>query len=157
MLQELHYRSDAEGLIVVVDSNDSPMHGPSHEGGTLDDRCRICQLRQVTKTTQQRLATVPARVAIKVAIGMAVPAIEAWYLVGVDAQVSEAAWDLGAGSRSYSKLSLKRAVYRTDRPPLSLETERAIEASSRLLGHLAERRRMFPGGFGSLAQDLESW
>ena len=74
MLQGLHYRSDADGLVVVVDSNDSQTHGPSHEGGTLDDRCRICQLRQVTKTTQERLATVPARVAIKVAIGMAVPA-----------------------------------------------------------------------------------
>jgi hypothetical protein len=157
VMLDLHFRSDAEGLVVVVDSDDSPHHLQTHEVGPTDDQCRVCQLRETVNITRRRLTPLPGKSILKVAVGMAVPAIEAWYMVGIDSRASEAVWQLGVGSRSYSKRSLKSSIYGTERPDLALETRHAVQASARLVNHLTELESMFPGGFGSLARDLRSW
>ena len=61
---------------------------------------------------------------LKVATGLTVPAIEAWYLVGKNHQVGEAAWITGliAGRPPFTRPQLKQLVYGTDRPSLELET-----------------------------------
>lgn len=91
MITHLHFRTDADGLIVVVDS-DSPI---AHREGTAETLgqagCRLCELRLVARSALQRLSARPVLRSLRVAVGLAVPAIEAWYRVGVDAAVTEAA------------------------------------------------------------------
>src|SRR5258705_5720411 len=46
-LRELHYHKDVEALIVIVDSDKTPVHRDMHEQpGGVDNRCRLCLLRQ---------------------------------------------------------------------------------------------------------------
>jgi hypothetical protein len=108
---------------------------------------------------QRQLRPVTSRLPFKIALGVAVPAVEAWYRCGVDSHVSEAAWIMGlqSGTYPYTKNGLKQSVYGTDRPPLALETKRAAEEAQRVIQHLALLERLFPAGFGALARDVRSW
>jgi len=45
LLKTLHRNPDVDGLVVVVDSDDSPLHKPEHEPAYTDERCRFCQLK----------------------------------------------------------------------------------------------------------------
>lgn len=158
--KELHYHTDADGVVVVVDSDHLPIHEEHHEQpGGADERCRMCELRQVVNRIQGGLRPVPGRAPLKVAFGVAVPIMEAWYLCGTDPRVNEATWKLGLQARSdpYNKLALKKGVYGTERPSLSLETQRAVTEAQRLTRDLPLLERLFPSGFGALAQDLRRW
>jgi hypothetical protein len=144
----------------VVDSNHSPVHTAVHdEVGKEDLGCRVCCLRGIVRMVQGQLRPVVNRSPMKVAIGVAVPAIEAWLRYRVDAQVSEAAWVLGLQSRNYpyTKRGLKEAVYGTSAPGIELETRRMIEESERIAQNVAALEAVFPGGFGGLAREVRSW
>lgn len=109
VIKQPHYHSDTEGLVVVVDSDSSPMHRNEHEdpGGECA-KCRLCELRRAVSDTIALLRAVPKRPPLKVAVGLAVPSIEAWYRCGVDPHVTEAAWILAVQEKSfpYTKASL---------------------------------------------------
>src|SRR5215212_1976636 len=84
VIKFLHYQTDAEAIVVIADSDDSPVHRSSHDqAGNAEVGCRLCQLRKVFKET--KLTAITGRGELKIAVGLAVPAIEAWYLCGVDA------------------------------------------------------------------------
>jgi hypothetical protein len=158
VLLHLHYNTDAEGLVVVVDSNDSPVHVEGHDKpGAAVEGCRTCRLRQALVKVQAGLR--PVRAPVKVAVGLAAPAIEAWYRCGIDPNISEGAWARGlqSGQYPYTKNGLKRDTYGTDRPSLSRETSCAIEQAQRLAGDLQQLERKFPNGFGALARQVRSW
>ena len=160
IIRDLHYNSNAEGLVMVVDSDETPCHESSHETALGENAtCRLCQLRLVVSRELQRLSEVPNRAQLKVAIGLAVPAIEAWYQCDVDAHVNEATWirKLEGERITYDKTSLKNASYGSERAPLAVRTEKAKEAAERLKNHLDLLERLFPNGFGTLRRDLESW
>lgn len=163
VLRALHYRSDAEGLAVVVDSDESPVHRPGEDQATAAaNGCRLCQVRRTVDKAQRDLADVPGRSRMKTAIGVTVPAIEAWYRCGLDGTVTETAWiqALQAGHRPpYTKNGLKRAVYGTDRPSRELEERRAVEEADRLVasGLVSRLEIDFPNTFGSMVRDLRSW
>lgn len=160
VITHLHFRTDADGLIVVVDS-DSPI---AHREGTAETLCqagcRLCELRLVARSALQRLSARPVLRSLRVAVGLAVPAIEAWYRVGVDAAVTEAAWihaHSGLKPRPpYTKASLKEVVYGTDRPPRGLVATRAVEEATRLTAHLQDLSTAFPG-FRALTDELARW
>lgn len=162
VLRELHYHSDAEGLVLILDSNGSPPHLPEHESANeTERRCRLCKLRAVA---EQALAKVRPRThlpPLKVSLGLAVPAIEAWLLCGVDAHVTEAAWINGLkeprGRMPYTKADLKQRVYGTSHPSLAVETEAMKAAATRLSQDLSILERLFPNGFGALLKNLRSW
>lgn len=160
VLKHLHYRTDADALVVVADSNRSAVY-PAEErrGLQTKEQCRLVQLQKVLAQTQGQLRPVPNRQPIRIAIGLAVPAIEAWYLCGRDPNVSENAWVQGlrSGNLPYTKNELKRRVYGMDRPFLRLETQRAAEETRRLADDLAQLERLFPYGFGCLARDVGAW
>ena len=162
VLRQPHYHTDAEGLVLIVDSNGTPPHLSSHESErAADPKCRLCQLRALAEEVMRKVRPRSGQGALKIAIGLAVPAIEAWLLCGVDSHVTEAAW-LNAlqdrqGNMPYSKGGLKRQLYGTSHPSLTLETERMTEAATRLAQDLSSLERLFPSGFGALLKSLRAW
>ena len=160
VLRQLHYHSDAEAFVVIADSNSSPVHQPKHDQpGPALETCRLCQLRKVVAECRAHLRPVTGRPPLKTAIGLAVPAIEAWWRCGHDPHVTEATWIQGvqAGREPYSRNALKTAVYGTDRPSLALARSRMVDEARRLAGDLSGLAGAFPTGFGALARDLRGW
>ena len=160
VIRHLHFRTDADGLVVVVDSDSPVAHRETASETVCQDGCRLCELRLVAHSTLQRLPARSVRAPLKVAVGLAVPAIEAWYRVGVNATVTEAVWiQAHTGLRPrlpYTKASLKEAVYGTDRPPPGLSATRAVEQATRLTTQLQELSTAFPG-FRVLSTELATW
>ena len=160
VIRHLHFQTDADGLVVVVDSDDSVVHSPAHEApGYYHPGCRICRLRAVFRRTLKNLPPAHGRDRVLRAVGLAVPAIEAWYLCGRDTSVTEAAWVSGQGSGRppYTRRELKWRVYGTERPTLPHEIRRAVQEVVRHRGDVRRLEHDFPQGFGSLARDLRSW
>jgi hypothetical protein len=86
---------------------------PEHdEPGKTIEKCRLCQLRQLAAKTQAQLKSRAGRGVLHLALGLAVPCIEAWLCCGIDAHVTEAAWLVGQQSRKppYDPKRLKQAV-----------------------------------------------
>ncbi|NLS91120.1 MAG: hypothetical protein GXX96_02930 [Planctomycetaceae bacterium] len=161
-LMHLHYQTDAEALVVVVDSDRSPLHDPkSQQRSACNQECRLCLLSRIAENTHAQLRRRPDRSPPRIAIGVAVPQIEAWYLVGRDPSVSEASWlnAVREGRTPYDSRQLKQRVYATDRPSIDLETARAVEESRRIVENdLLDRLiSLFPVGFGTLAQTVKNW
>ena len=158
VLRHLHFNTDTDVLVVVVDSDDSVVHRPNHDApGYFHPHCRMCQLRAVYRQTTKKLPRAHGRERVLRAVGVAVPAIEAWYLCGRDDSVTEAMWITGldSGRRPYSRSELKGRVYGTDRPNLSYETTCAVREVER---HRHDTRRLesdFPS-FAALANDLHA-
>src|SRR5713101_3182487 len=160
VLKELHYHTDAEGFVLIVDSNGTPPHLPSHEPPNAPEpKCRLCQLRRIADEELRKVRPRTGSPALKVALGLAVPTIEAWLLCGVDTHVTEAAWinGLKEGVMPYTKRSLKRALYATSHPSLSLETEKMKAAATRLSAAVSSLEKLFPHGFGALLKSLRAW
>ena len=160
ILRHLHFNTDADGLVVVVDSDDSVVHTAEHEAaGYFHPGCRICRLRGVFRRTIKNLPRAHGRDRVLRAVGLCVPAIEAWLLCGRDTSITETAWVEGqaAGRPPYTRRELKWRVYGTERPTLPHEMKRAVQEVSRHRGDLRRLENDFPQGFGSLARDLRSW
>jgi len=162
VLKELHYHTDAEGFVLVVDSNGSPPHLAAHEAPNgVEAKCRLCQLRRIADDVQRQVRPRSNQKPLKVAIGLAVPTIEAWLLCSVDSHVTEAAWANGLkderGRMPYTKSGLKQQLYGTSHPSLPTETEVMKEAASRLSKNLAGTEKLFPDGFGALLRSLRAW
>lgn len=159
ILRHLHFNTDADGLVVVVDADDSVVHTPHHDRPDyFHPQCRMCKLRAVYRQTMKKLPPAHGRERALRAIGIAVPAIEAWYLCGRDPTVTERAWLEGqqTGVPPYTRAELKKRVYDTERPSLEHETRRAMQEALR---HRHDCRRLeydFPS-FAALAQDLRGW
>ena len=105
------------------------------------------------------LRRIPGRPPFRVAVGVAVPAIEAWLLCGQSADVSEIAWlnALGSPKLPYTKSELKRRVYATERPSLATLWDAGARQATRLAQHLALLEQRFPIGFGTLAREVRAW
>jgi len=162
VLRQMHYHTDAEALAVVVDSNDSPCHPPGPNGTCQGGgRCRLCLLRDAARETLGRVRPRQHMPPLKMAIGLAVPAIEAWYVFQTRPGISEGAWIRGMAERHlpYTRGELKQAMYGTTRPSLTLMAERIQRAASRLAGqeNLEGLERTFPVGFGALAEAVRGW
>jgi hypothetical protein len=160
VIRHLHFNTDADGLVVVVDCDDSVVHTVEHEAPDyFHPLCRLCRLRAVFRQTTKRLPPARGRTRVLRCVGVPVPAIEAWYLCGRAPEVTEAAWIAGReqGRAPYTRSDLKWRVYGTDRPSLPFETQRALEEVRRQRGDTRRLEADFPGGFGALAADLRRW
>lgn len=161
-LIHLHYHTDADALVVTLDSDESPPHQKGHDQpGGADQKCRLCQLRGIVSPVQAQLRPRQGRGPIRTALGLAVPAVEAWYLAGLDRRVTESAWiqALQSGSFPYTKGNLKEKVYGTERPSLAHEETCAVEHTRRLVeqNKLGRLEKLFSSGFGALAKDMRAW
>ncbi len=159
VIRHLHFNTDVDGLVVVVDADDSVVHDTPHDAPNYyHPQCRMCQLRGVFRRTVKKLPPAKGRARVLRGVGVAVPAVEAWYLCGRDERVTESVWVEGqaTGRLPYTRGELKWRVYGTDRPSLRLEIDCALEEVKR---HRQDTRRLendFPG-FAALARDLREW
>mgnify|MGYP001207966672 CR=1 FL=1 len=157
--RHLHFNTDADGLVVLVDADDSEPHTAAHEApGYFHPRCRLCQLRATFRRATKNLPPARGRPRVLRAAGLAVPAAEAWYLCGLDERVGEAAWIAGreAGRPPYTRRELKLRVYGTERPTLPQAVAHATAAARR---HARDSRRLendFPG-FAVMMADIRGW
>ena len=96
---------------------------------------------------------------MRVAIGLPVPAIEAWLRCGADVHVNELAWQRGLNGQPfpYTKSQLKIAVYKTDRPSLDHETTCMKQEMTRVATDPLHLEHAFPVGFGNLAREIRTW
>lgn len=161
-VKELHYRRTAAALVVVLDSDNSPIHRPDHQQsqGYFDPKCRLCQTQAAISSVLSTLTPVPGALPLDTAVAVAVPAIEAWYQCGLDPSCTEAGWTMRQNdgkSATAEILRLKRAVYGTDRPGLHLLTQKAVENAERLAGILGLLEQSFPNTFGHFAAEVRSW
>lgn len=160
IIRHLHFNTDADGLVVVCDSDDSPVHTPEHDApGYFHPQCRICRLRAAFRRTVKNLPPAHGRARVLRAVGVCVPAIEAWYLCGRDTSITELAWIDGqaSGRLPYTRRELKWKVYGTERPSLEHELKRAVQEVSRHHGDVRRLENDFPNGFGALARALREW
>jgi hypothetical protein len=160
ILRHLHFNTRADGLVVVVDSDDSVVHTAEHEApGYFHPYCRVCRLRSVFRRTIRHLPPAQGRDRVLRAVGLCVPALEAWLLCGRDTSITEAAWLAGqaSGQPPYTRRELKWKVYGTDRPSLPHAMHRAAQEASRQHGDMRRLENDFPNGFGALARDLRGW
>lgn len=156
LARHLHFNTDADGLVVLVDSDDTEPHPPEHEApGYFHPRCRLCQLRAAFRRATKNLPPARGRERIFRAIGLAVPAAEAWYLCGRDERVGEVRWSEAykQGFAPYTRRELKLSVYGTERPNLPQAIAAATAAARR---HAKDLRRLENDfhGFRMLADDL---
>jgi hypothetical protein len=153
----LHYsQPDVEAIVIVMDSDDSRPHAQSHNQPDAEHlECRLCQARAIVRAALAETKTLQNRVGLKTAIGLAVPAIEAWFRCGVDTRVNEVAWSrkLQGENVRYDRQSLKLAIYGSYRSNI----DSAVEAARRVAGDLELLELLFPNGFGSLLQDVRNW
>lgn len=160
-IRHLHYRTDAEALIVTLDSDESPIHREGGQSGLCNPRCRLCQLRAIVKAAQANVRPRQGCGPIKIGLGVAVPAIEAWCLCGTDPHITESAWVQSLPLRRfpYTKNELKRRLYGGENPVLELETKFLVDKAKQLVdgGQLPQLEKLFPVGFGSLADEVRSW
>lgn len=154
ILKDLHYQSDADALAFVLDSDTSPVHNLEHETpGNALPKCRYCAAWETIRNTQKKLRPI-GRQLVKVAVGLAVPSIEAWLRCGKDPHVTEAGWLVALNERKcpYDTRRLKIDVYGTEYPSIELETTRMAEEAQRLIGMLDQVEQAFPTGFGAFAK-----
>lgn len=160
LVRHLYYQSEADALIVVVDSDNTPVHLESHNApGTTDPRCRHCALHSSLVSTFQQLRPIPGR-QFRYAIGTAVPAIEAWCLATPNSPYTEHAWAQYLATKQhpgYARQTLKQTLYRTDRPSTMLATSIMVQAMQRLAADPSIPLRLFPNGFGPFLQEIQSW
>lgn len=160
VMHHLQFQTDAFGLVVVVDSDDTRLHEADHaDPDKFHPLCRLCQLEMTMRRARKRWTLPPGRAPLHTAAGLAVPAVEAWYLCGRDPDVGEAAWWRARerGDTRYTRRELKLRVYGTMRPSLPLEVHRAEEEARRLARDIHLLEREFPGGFGTLANAVRRW
>jgi hypothetical protein len=159
ILRHLHFNTTADGLVVVADSDDSVVHTAEHDApGYFHPQCRLCQLRAVFRQTTKKLPPAHGRMRLLRGIGIAVPAVEAWYLCGRNDGVTEGAWRDGQnrGQLPYTRAELKWRTYGTDRPSLRHEIDCALAAVRAYRGDVRRLENDFPG-FAALAGDLRTW
>lgn len=150
VIRYLVYRTDADALLAVVDSNHSPLDPENPDN-------RIRKMKAIAHHTFSGMKK--RRRYLHLAFGMPVPAIEAWLLANRYTHLSEAAWKEGIrnGKDPYTKRELKELAYQVGKPALMRATRRQMELAREMRSHIGDLEIRFPYGFGSMAEAIRRW
>jgi hypothetical protein len=157
VIKHLHYRSDVDALVVLADSDDAPLE-KADETSKLGGRPRLDDLRECVVTTKAGLrGERPGP--LRVAVALAVPALEAWLLHGSYKDVGEAAWfqARSEGRRPYTRAELKQRTYGSQRPGVHDARRIGVEAARSVATRIDTLSQFFPRGFGRFAEEVRSW
>jgi hypothetical protein len=157
ILRELHFHTDADAVVVVVDPDDSVPHESQHpQPLSRELNCRFCELRDISARVLSQLKPRAHAPTIRIAIGLAVPAIEAWLLCDQNTNINETTWRqvLAKNSSRYDRPKLKVELYGTDRPDLPRATEVMVQRATELAAKLDLLQQRFPGGFVPMVEAL---
>ncbi len=163
VVRAVYYNTEAEFLVIVCDSDDSPIHKKEHlEPNNKDsERCQLCRLRVVVRATLKTLGSKPGKGNFKVAVGVTVPSIEAWLLCGKNPSASEATWinkQKEKGLNTYNdRRNLKIELYGAAVTSMAIMIECGTEAAKRLAENIKYLEELFPDGFGEIAREIRSW
>ena len=160
IIRDLH-RSGADGFVFVGDSDSTPPHAASHD--RLDEApqdCRLCEIRRLARSSIESLPARSGQPQLKVAVGMATPAIEAWLLSGLEPNRTEA-WfrqeqSLGRLS-GQTRRNLKIRKYGSLEASADIKMQRTLENAQRIASDLDGLQDRFQFGFGHLRNDLAQW
>lgn len=160
LIRHLYYNTDTGALAIVADSDDSPAHQLDHEPRLAAARgCRFCELQLHAESVLHGLRRPRDRQPLRLAIGVAVPALEAWYARGMG-ENSEEYWQRKLTENGHlrtNRLELKRKVYGTGKPTRRVQWERAKAAATVAAQDLDQLERLFPAGFGTFAHAVRAW
>lgn len=163
VLRGVYYNTEAEFLIIVRDSDDTPVHKKEHDepNNKEAENCRYCELRKVVKSALENLTPTQRKENFKVAVGVAVSAIEAWLLCGVNPHASEATWINRQVEKDFSTYNdrkrLKVELYGSEIASSKIMIERSTESAERLAANIEQLEILFPEGFGNMANEIRSW
>lgn len=145
----LYHRTNAAGLIVVADADDTSVH-PEGKDNRLN-QIRNCLDGIVRKFDSDRV--------FPTAVGVAAPALEAWLLAPRHPDINERPWHALSvpGNGRPLRQQYKRMLYHTHSPGLQLETRRMVTAAQQLVPQLDRVANRFPHGLKPLIADLKEW
>ncbi len=152
IIRFLHYRDEADGLVVMADSN----HCPFGEDGTCQ---RQQQLIEIASRTLGVLTPISGKQLLRISVAVPCPAIEAWLLAHSHPNINEAEWKRGLarGKDPYSKSFLKEQLYGVERPSVIEETRCMLEAVNDSRFSVTELMVKFPEGYGNFATTIRTW
>jgi hypothetical protein len=163
-LRKLHYNTDAHALIAIADSDDSIVHEVWHDPSKVDSAdkhpCRFCLLSELIRQTQSRLKARNVPYPLNVAVGLAVPALEAWLLCGRDPHSVEDRFirELNQfGKIQTHRRKLKQQLYGTVSYATNQAIPIAIREATRLAANMSQLEKHFPRGFLTFAQQVRAW
>ncbi len=163
VLLGVYHNTEAEFLVIVRDSDDSPIHKKEHLEPDNEEakKCRLCDLRQKVKSALENLTPRTGKENFKVAVGVAVPAIEAWLLCGKNPSASEATWINKQKEKRFNtyndRRDLKIELYGAAMTSSEIKVECGMEAAKRLRQDIEQLEKLFPEGFGSLSNEVRGW
>jgi hypothetical protein len=157
VMRQLYYHTDADGLIVVADADDSIIHQESHAVSAGDAaKCRFCQISANVQETLAHLSPAAGRAPPRVAVAVPTPSIDAWLRFAQDGQCNETAWklEMDRNVRAFTTVRrLKQEVFGGSRS-LNRMVEIAQQQAMLLAPRIAELEQHFPNSFGLLAKQL---
>jgi hypothetical protein len=154
-LRAIRYKTEADIVVVTIDSDGSDLMPDSPTN-------RFSQLQEIIT---QNLAPPPPPIPpiptasrhLRAISGIAVPAIEAWWLAHKYPEISETAWlERRKHASAYDKLELKRRLYGTERPALSHETRRMVCAAREAARNPDMLSKKFPQGLATLIREIRA-
>lgn len=163
VLRGVYYNTEAEFLVIVRDSDDTPIHKKEHyEPDNKEfEVCRYCELHQAVEFTLENLAVKQRKENFKVAVGVAVPAIEAWLLCDVEPYANEAQWINRQKEKAFStyndRQTLKAKLYGSNITSSKNMIQCGTQAAEVLARNIKLLENSFPEGFGRMADEIRSW
>lgn len=163
VLRSVYYNTEADFLIIVRDSDDTPIHRKEHDESNNEEakKCYFCELRRIVNSELENLTRTPGKENFRIAVGVAVPAIEAWLLCGINPHASEATWINKQKEKDFStyddRKHLKVELYDSHIASSKIMTQRGVESAQRLAADIERLETLFPEGFGNMANEIRSW
>jgi hypothetical protein len=160
VIRSVHYNSDANFLVIASDSDDYPVHIAQHDINE-NAQCHLCRLRKIVKESLAEIQSFEGKEMLKIAIGVPVPAIEAWLLFGINPHVSENTWIRKQNGEKivFDRKILKAQLYGVNHISEEKRTQISLKAIERLIESelFDDLEKAFPQGFGSVSNEVKSW